>query len=431
MQEPAAVSDRFVYQRSLASRRFALLYGAAVLLALILVLIVIRVPLEIQPAAAVGFPVAMLASVALIFVLLVLVAPSVPATREEALDERLSVICDPAIAVDPCDGKLLAMNDLAIKLLGGRDKLIGRPVGEIAGEAPNQDFQADVLAFGNPEYERLGYYTLRTAGGRTRQFPVTARMGNVFNRDTLVLVFRADEVDRALADFARVEERLMSNISHELRTPLNVVMGFSELMESGTLGELSEKQLDAAREIHEGGVRMLHVVDDVLDIGRARNYGLEAEPQALDVSSLAGRVKDLAAGTSRREHVKLEFPSVHDLPPVHADERTVKQLLYHLVLGAIDRATPGGVVRVAVVPEDTRMAVHVTNTGKGLSEEEAAALADPADDVPIGAEGLPMVLGMQLCGALASRLGTRLEAQSREDGATVSFSLPLAGSVRA
>jgi len=424
VQKPAC-SEEFVSQRSLARARFALLYGAVVMLVLLLVLIIIRVPLDIQPAAAVGFPAAMAASVALIFVLLVLVAPSVPRTRVEALEQRLSIVCDPALAVDPRDARILAMNDLAADLFGPREEIVGKTVADISGEAPHQDLQADVQAFAAHEYERLGYYTVRLARGRTRQLPVTGRVGNVFNRDTTVLVFRAEEADRALADFARVQERLMSNISHELRTPLNVVMGFSELMESGTMGELTEKQVDAAREIHEGGTRMLHVVDDVLDIGRARNYGLEPQPEQTDLPALVSRVRDLVLGTARREHVKLEFPEPQELPPVHTDQRTFKQLLYHLVVGAIDRATPGGVVRVTVAPEDESMVVELSNTGKGLSEDDREAIAAPPAEVPTGAEGLPMVLGMPLAAALATRLGTRLEATSAEDGATIFFSLPV------
>ena len=423
MQEPAAGSSRFVFQRSLARKRFALLYGTGVMLALIIILTVVRPPLDVQPAAVFGFPVALLAGVAMIFVLLVLVSPSVPSTWEEDMALRLNVICDPAIAIDPESGRIIAMNDLAAELFGIREQIVGQDVSVIAGPAPNQDVTADVLAFRGAEYTRLGYYTLRLAEGGSRQLPVTARMGNVHNHDTTVLVFRADEVDRALANFARVQERLMSNISHELRSPLNVVMGFSELMESGTLGELSGKQADAAREVHDGGERMLHLIDDVLDVGRARNYNLELTAGDIKPSKLIARIRDLVAGTARREKVTLDFQDAKDLPALSADERTVKQLLYHLTLGAIDRATPGGVVRVRMEPAADGITFRIMNTAQGLSARDLAALESPSPELSLGAEGLPMVLGMELCVTLAQRLGISLTSGAEGEETVVGFTL--------
>lgn len=423
MQGGTRGSQTVVLQRSLPQRRFALLYGAIILLVLILVLLAIRLPLGIQPAALVGFPVALLATVTLIFVLLVLVAPSVPATRAEALQESVSLICDPALALDPKDGRILAMNEPAVALLGDPAVLVGSSLDVIFPSEPERDLRGKLADVCTTCWQRLGQYAVILGSGSTRRLPIQGRVVYAFNRPSVVIVLRAAEADQALAAFARVQERLMSNISHELRTPLNVVMGFSELMTSGTLGPLSEKQLDAAREIHEGGVRMLHVVDDVLDIGRARNYGLELEPGPVDIAKLAVRVRDLVAGTARREHVKLEFSSAADLPTVYADERTFKQLLYHLVIGAIDRARPEGQVKVSVTAADEQVKVEVSSSGRALDAEELQAMVAPPEEMPVGADGLPLALGMPLCAALAARLGTRLQTNGEGEGAVVWFAL--------
>lgn len=426
MRESATGNTGFVYLRSLARRRFALLYAAAVMLVLILLLIVIKLPFDNLPSAAVSFPVVVLASATLVLVLLVLVAPEVPASREEAVEMRLGLICDPAVGLDPEDGRLLAMNDRAVDLFGPRDELVGQRVGKLAGDAASRNIEDEAVKFTSAEYEGVGDFTLRLRDGDTRQLPVIARWGNITNHETVVLAFRADEVDRSLAAFARMQERLMSNISHELRTPLNVVMGFSELLAAGTLGEMGEKQLDAVAEIHIGGRRMLHIVDDVLDIGRARNYGCEIDPVMLDLSEMITRVQDLVSGTARREKVALEFVSPDVLPTVHADECTFKQLLYHMLLGAVDRSNAGESVQLVVASVADAVEVGVTSVGCALSPDDIATLADPPDRVLIGAEGLPMVMGMKLCAGLAAHLGVRLSHSSGNGSVALSFSLPLA-----
>ncbi len=424
MQEPAAGQTGFLYQRSLARRRFALLYAAGVMLVLLLLLIIVKFPLENQPAAVVGFPVAIVASATLVFVLLVLVAPEVPSTREEAVQMRLSLSYDPAVGVDPGDGRILAINDLAVELFGPREELVGERVRKLAGDAPSRNIEGEAVELASAEYVRMGHFAVRLATGGTRELPLIARRGNIANHDTVVLVFRADEVDRALAGFARMQERLMSNISHELRSPLNVVMGFSELLTAGTLGELGERQLDGVAEIHTGGRRMLHIVDDLLDIGRARNYGMEVDPDTLDLGELVTRVQDLVSGTARREKVALAFSMQDDLPTVTTDERTFKQLVYHLLLGAVDRSNAGETVQLSVATIEDAVEVRVTSIGQALSPDDIATLDSPPERLPIGAEGLPAVLGMKLCAGLAAHLGVALSHSSSNGSVALWFALP-------
>ena len=121
-----------------------------------------------------------------------------------------------------------------------------------------------------------------TAGGGRRLTHLSGRAFEVAGEQVVVVAMRSSDVDQQVAEFAMVQERLMSNISHELRTPLNVVMGFSELLAGGTLGELTEKQVDAARECHIGGERILRLVNDILDIGRARSYHQPPAPGPLE-----------------------------------------------------------------------------------------------------------------------------------------------------
>jgi signal transduction histidine kinase len=396
------------------------------MLVLTILLIVIKLPLGNQSAAIVGFPMAILAAASLLLVLLVLAAPEVPARREEAVEMRLSFICNPAVGVDSEDGRVLAMNDLAADLFGPREELVGERAGKLAGDVSSRNIEDEALTLTSPDYVGVGDFSMRLGEGNTRELPVIARRVNIANHDTVVLVFRADEVDHALVGFARMQERLMSNISHELRTPLNVVMGFSELLTAGTLGEMGSRQLDGVAEIHTGGRRMLHIIDDVLDIGRARNYGTELDPHMLDLSEMIARVQDLVSGTARQEKVALAFAPQDDLPAVNADERTFKQLLYHLLLGAVDRSNAGESVQLAVASVEDAVEVRVTSIGQALSPDDIAALDSPPERLPIGAEGLPAVLGMKLCAGLATHLGVTLSHSSSKGSVTMSFALPVA-----
>lgn len=101
---------------------------------------------------------------------------------------------------------------------------------------------------------------------------------------------RADELKAACAaaerDKARLQRannkqsELMSRLSHELRTPLNAVMGFSELLKDGLLGELSERQRAAAGAIFESGTQLLSLLDRAVDLSRLSRAETPSEEAA-------------------------------------------------------------------------------------------------------------------------------------------------------
>ena len=59
-------------------------------------------------------------------------------------------------------------------------------------------------------------------------------------------------------------------MSHELRTPLNAIIGFSEIIQTETLGPIgSVKYRDYATDIHESGRHLLDLINDILDISKS------------------------------------------------------------------------------------------------------------------------------------------------------------------
>ena len=83
------------------------------------------------------------------------------------------------------------------------------------------------------------------------------------------------------------------------------------------------------------------------------------------------RVQLLLLGQARREEVRLEVNLVPELPRIAADERRFKQLIYHLVLKALDRSAPGDTVFVEAAPSwGGSVRLSVTNSGPALSEAE-------------------------------------------------------------
>lgn len=379
----------------------------------------------LRPAALVGFPVMIIGATALILVLLYLVGPEQEAGGGDPIAAAVNHALIPAIAIDPQTGRILAANHEAAELLGRSRVALGNHFGDlfVAGSAEGCRRIVD-SAVDRGEF-RIQPCSVRTRTGEAIVVELVARLMELDRSSFMVIGLSTNDVSATIAQFARVQERLMSNISHELRTPLNVVMGFSELLTTGTLGELADNQLDAAQECHEGGERMLRLINDILDVGRSRSYYLDGETRTLSPLEMIHRVENLLSGQARREELALKFELDDSLPVIETEERAFKQLVYHLILNSIRRSDPGDTVRIVARRDDGHMIISVSDSG-GPINEEIRPQPDPSVSEKEAAEALaPPLLGLPLSATLAERLGASLSIDSDEEGMHFIVTMPL------
>ena len=197
----------------------------------------------------------------------------------------------------------------------------------------------------------------------------------------------------------------LANMSHELRTPLNAVIGFAQVMEQESFGPLGGdgRYKDYVVTIREAGAHLLSVINDLLEHSRIEAGRLELDEDPVDVAALLNQVRRLTEENAHQGGVSLEVAHDEDLPPLHADQRLVRQVLINLVSNAIKFTDRGGQVRVdARVEPDGRMALVVADTGIGMAREEIRRALEPFTQLnaaynkkhPGTGLGLPLVKAM-------------------------------------
>ncbi len=383
---------------------------------------------QLRPAALIGFPVMMIGATALILILLYLVGPRPEAAEGDAVRTVVRAALMPAVALDAQTGRVLAANDEATTMVGPARLAPGNHFSDLfADDSPEKACRRifeEAVERGQAEADAC---SMRTHTGAPVVVRLMARLYPAADAGTagfVVVGFDGNEANDAVAQFARVQERLMSNISHELRTPLNVVMGFSELLTTGTLGEMPDKQLDAAAECHEGGERILRLINDILDVGRSRSYYLAGEEHPIAPLQMIRRIENLLAGQARRENLQVEMNVEPGLPEISTEERAFKQLVYHLLLSSMDRSQPGGAVRIAARQDGEELVLTVTDSGPELTEPIRVGRVPSVSDDAARDTLAPPLLGLPLCAFLAERLGSTLTVSTDQDGVHFEVRLP-------
>ncbi len=160
-----------------------------------------------------------------------------------------------------------------------------------------------------------------------------------FEDELRAAMFRAEAANRAKSEF-------LANMSHELRTPLNAILGFSELMLTGMTGELTEKQKDYLRDIHECGNLLLSLISDILDLSKVEAGKMEFEYSEVDVRALIDQSLTFFKEKMMRHNLTLTTEVDDGIGVVEADERRLKQVLVNLLSNAVKFTPDGGSIRV-------------------------------------------------------------------------------------
>lgn len=220
--------------------------------------------------------------------------------------------------------------------------------------------------------------------------------------------------NRRVQEASRLKSEFLANMSHELRTPLNSILGFSELLVQGEVGELSPQQQDFVGDIYNSGKHLLRLINDVLDLSRVEAGKMEFHPERVDLAPLVREVIDVLRAVATETSIRIEVTIAPELGSVQLDPARLKQVLYNYLSNAIKFSPTGGVVEVRAKPDsDTSLRVEVQDHGHGISESDLGRLfvdfeqLDPSRAKSHAGTGLGLALTRRLVEAQGGAVGVK------------------------
>ncbi len=242
---------------------------------------------------------------------------------------------------------------------------------------------------------------------------------------------------RAEAEAAsKAKSEFLATMSHELRTPLNAIIGYSELLDLGIGGELTNQQREQVSRITTSGRHLLSLVNEVLDLAKVEAGRLSVHSEAARVDDAVQSALTLVQASAANRGVHLEARECPDGLLFDGDPDRVRQILVNLLGNAVKFTPPGGAVSVhcEMVQEpdyETRLpgrgpwlVIRVSDTGIGIPRGRISSIFDPFVQVEVGktrtAEGSG--LGLTISRRLARLMGGDLTVVS-QPGSGSTFSL--------
>ena len=222
-------------------------------------------------------------------------------------------------------------------------------------------------------------------------------------------------------DASRVKSEFLANVSHELRTPLNAIIGFSDLMLSGTLGELANTRYNEyCRDIRDSGTYLFDIISDILEMARLDAGQMRLAPEAFALAPLVERTVEAFADKTEEAEILTETRVGDDLELV-ADQAAIRQVLDNLVANAIKFSTPGSAIRITAGIDGDRVHIDVADTGIGIPSEALEKLGRPFEQVQSQhtRDHKGSGLGLAICRSLVELHGGEMEIASTYGRGTV------------
>jgi two-component system sensor histidine kinase/response regulator len=206
-------------------------------------------------------------------------------------------------------------------------------------------------------------------------------------------------------------------MSHEIRTPMNAIMGMCHL---ALRTELSPRQRDYLERIGESADGLLEIINDILDFSKIEAGRLDLERSAFSMEEVLSAVSLAMAEKAATKGIELIYHEDAGLPnSILGDPFRLKQVLVNLVGNAVKFTDSGSVfVRIEGLGPgpggELRIGFSVTDTGIGMTAEQAAGLfrpfaqADSSTARRYGGTGL----GLAIASRLVELMGGKLEVES-------------------
>ncbi len=221
-------------------------------------------------------------------------------------------------------------------------------------------------------------------------------------------------------------------VSHDLRSPLTSIQGFADMLGTGMVGELNEKQKHFVEKILSGVTQMTSLVDNIQDAGRydPETGFYEMSRSHCDLGEIVKKIVDNHLVPAEKQELKVSVNLAADVPILNADGNMLERAITNLVDNAIKYTPNGGTIEVGVKREGETILISVADNGLGISPENQKHLFDR--HVRIARQEHKKIkgsgLGLFIVRSVAQRHGGDAWVVSAEgSGTTFYMSIPLDG----
>lgn len=231
------------------------------------------------------------------------------------------------------------------------------------------------------------------------------------------------DMARAIEEIETTRRKFVSNVSHDLRSPMTSISGYVNGMLDGTIPR--DKWNHYLTIVSDESKRMIHLINEILDLSKFQNAGYEVVKLDIDLNQLILGILDSFERRLHDKNISVEL-NFMERCQVYCDENLIIRVISNLIDNAIKFVDEGGIIRVDTKPNSDKIIVAINNSGPVIPQDKLKTIWERFTklDDSRGNEKLSSGLGLAIVKEILQTHGEKIDVYSEEgSGTTFVFSL--------
>lgn len=230
-----------------------------------------------------------------------------------------------------------------------------------------------------------------------------------------------------LAEANRMKSEFISVVSHQLRSPLSNLKWAIELLMSGRIGKIEEKQTEYFKILKENNSRMEELVSDLLTVSRIEQRTLPLKKREFSLENLIKNLILEFKPLIQASNVEVKFKSEEDLPEILADPSQIRLVIGNLLDNAIRYIRDKGEVKIKLEKKGGKLYFEIADNGVGIPKGDKKYIFQKffRSENVLKYQTQGSGLGLYITKAIVEKSGGKIGFLSQEGvGSTFWFTLP-------
>ena len=174
--------------------------------------------------------------------------------------------------------------------------------------------------------------------------------------------------NKKIKENEKQQNEFIANISHDLRTPLNSIIGFSELLSNKIVGELNEKQNGYVEDIKIAGLKLLEMINEVLDIAKIESHTVKLNISDIYADVLIDEVCNIIKPISDKKHISISKNIVGEIL-FKGDFIKLQQVLFNILGNAVKFSPGNSEIKISAKRNQDNVVITIKDEGIGIPKK--------------------------------------------------------------
>lgn len=244
----------------------------------------------------------------------------------------------------------------------------------------------------------------------------------------LSMIVEKSHLYQQLLELNDLKNTFLGIAVHDLRSPISLINSRLDLIMDGFLGELTDKQKELLKGIRQWCERMLHLVEDLLDVSAIEGGKLHLKIERVPLGPYLKECVDFNRDLAKARSVRLELHLADDLGEIEMDPQRIHQVLNNLIANAIKYSPPQTEIKLDAQKYSDHVQISIHDQGQGILKDELSKIFDyfgrgpSASTAGQSSTGLGLAISKKMVEAHGGRIWVESDSSR---GATFHFTLPI------